>query len=38
MVNVRPGKVRYFFSMPLVAPLTGLVAQQKAESSPHAAG
>jgi hypothetical protein len=26
----------YFFSMPLVAPLPGLVAQQKAESSPQA--
>src|SRR5437870_4925775 len=25
----------YFFSMPLVNPLPGLVAQQKTESSPH---
>ena len=28
-------KMLYFFSMPLVDPLPGLVAQQKTESSPH---
>lgn len=28
-------KARYFFSIPLVAPVPGVVAQQKAESSPH---
>ena len=30
------GRLVYFFSMPFVEPLPGLVAQQKAESSPHA--
>ncbi len=28
-------RMLYFFSMPLVDPLPGLVAQQKTESSPH---
>src|SRR5262249_3684893 len=33
---LRPAAACYFFSIPLVAPLPGLVAQQKAESSPQA--